>query len=140
MKKILVLLLAGLTLVGCSSKTSTIVCTDPNGENAILTSNADGGLAKISTESVEEGVTKEEYEEDLESLQSFLDIINETEGLSVSADHKDETFSIKFEFDFSKIDEQAFDTLGYGFDFEDLKDINKVKESFETMQYSCKSN
>lgn len=140
MKKLLVLLLAGLTLVGCSSKTGTIVCTDPNGENVILTSNSDGGLAKITTESSEEGVSKEEYEKDIESLQAFLDIMNETEGLSVSADHKDETFTIKFEFDFSKIDEQAFAALGYGFEYEDIKDINKVKESFESVQFSCKSN
>ena len=137
MKKLLVLILAGLTLVGCSSKTNTIVCTDTSGENVTLTSNSEGGLAKISTESHEEGVSKEDYESELESLEAFLEIMNETEGLLVSTEHKDETITIKFEFDFSQIDEEAFDTLGYGFEYEDIKDINKVKTSFEDLGFTC---
>ncbi|NLL75524.1 MAG: hypothetical protein GX233_07145, partial [Erysipelothrix sp.] len=55
----------------------------------------------------------------------------------VSTEHKDETFTIKFEFDFSQIDEEAFDTLGYGFEYEDIKDINKVKTSFEDLGFTC---
>lgn len=137
MNKLLVLLLAGLTLVGCSNKTSAIICTDTYGETIALNSNSDGGLATITSETVEEGVSKEDYEEDLKYLQSFLDIMNETDGLSVSASHKDETFSMNFEFDFSKIDEQAFDSFGYDFTLEDTKDINKVKTSFEDLGFTC---